>query len=90
MTNARDDASKALPAIRIGDADREIAARQLQLVVEGGRLDLMELDRRLVAVGSPLLRIDGEVGTGVITARYPHPPRRSFLAFLLRHPRPVA
>ncbi|WP_433577382.1 DUF1707 SHOCT-like domain-containing protein [Nocardia brasiliensis] len=41
-----------LPAIRVGDADRETAARLLHLAVEEGRLDLPELDRRLVLVYS--------------------------------------
>jgi hypothetical protein len=49
MTDAQDE-SAALPAIRVGNADREIAARQLHLAVEEGRLDLLELDRRLVTV----------------------------------------
>jgi hypothetical protein len=49
MTDAQDN-SAALTAVRIGDTDRELAARQLQIAVDDGRLDLMELDRRLVAI----------------------------------------
>jgi hypothetical protein len=48
MTDAQDN-SAALTAVRIGDTDRELTARQLQIAVDDG-LDLMELDRRLVAV----------------------------------------
>ncbi|MEV2221468.1 DUF1707 domain-containing protein [Nocardia vinacea] len=198
MTDAPDN----LPAIRVGDIDRELAAKQLQLAVDEGQLDLLELDKRLVAVysaqtaqelaaitadlpviaaarepielrtgsgarvkdgawivpaeitaecssgsikfdftqalcphrevmvhvaagsgtvqlivprgwrvdldrvqassgtvknkvtdgslpGSPLLRVDGEIGSGAVVAKYPRPPRRSFLAWLLRRPRPT-
>ncbi|KZM69566.1 hypothetical protein AWN90_08690 [Nocardia terpenica] len=42
--------SSALPAIRVGDAEREITARQLRLAVEYGQLTLVELDKRLIAV----------------------------------------
>ena len=49
MTDAQDN-SAALTAVRIGDTDRELAARQLQIAVDDGRLDLMELDRRLFAI----------------------------------------
>ncbi|WP_378735169.1 DUF1707 domain-containing protein [Nocardia brasiliensis] len=51
MTDAQDQPAPP-PAVRVGHADREIAARQLHLAVEEGRLDLMELDRRLVTVYS--------------------------------------
>ncbi|MFX0573519.1 DUF1707 SHOCT-like domain-containing protein [Nocardia nepalensis] len=199
MTDAPDN----LPAVRVGDIDREVAARQLQLAVDEGQLDLMELDKRLVAVysaqtstelvavtadlpviaaarepielrtgsgarvkdgewivpaeitaecssggikidftqalcphrevavhvsvgsgavqlivprgwrvdldrvqtksgtvknkvtesslpGSTLIRVDGEIGSGTVVAKHPRPPRRSFLAWLLRRPRPTA
>ncbi|WP_225725767.1 MULTISPECIES: DUF1707 domain-containing protein [unclassified Nocardia] len=190
-----------VPQNLIGDTDRELAARQLQRAVEEGRIDLFELDKRLVAVyaartstelvavtadlpapvaeplelrtgsgsrekvgswivpseitlevrsgsikldfteafcphtevtvrvkigsgsllllmprgwqveldrievrsgdlkskvteprqpGAPLLRFEGQVGSGSVLARYPRPPRRSFWAWLLRRPRPVA
>lgn len=39
--------------------------------------------------GAPVLRVDGKVGSGSISVRYPRPPRRSFLAWLLRRPRPA-
>ncbi|MFE9321667.1 DUF1707 domain-containing protein [Nocardia sp. NPDC052278] len=196
------DAQENLPAVRVGDIDREVAAKQLQLAVDEGQLDLLELDKRLVAVysaqtaqelvaitadlpviaaarepielrtgsgarvkdgawivpaeitaecssggikidftqalcphrevvvhvavgsgtiqlivprgwrvdldrvqassgtvknkvtegslpGSPLLRVDGEIGSGAVVAKYPRPLRRSFLAWLLRRPRPT-
>ncbi|MFI9405524.1 DUF1707 domain-containing protein [Nocardia sp. NPDC052316] len=51
MTDPQDEPT-ALPEVRVGHADREIAARQLHLAVEEGRLDLLELDRRLVTVYS--------------------------------------
>ncbi|CAM4246566.1 DUF1707 domain-containing protein [Nocardia ninae] len=51
MTDSQDEPT-ALPEVRVGHVDREIAARQLQLAVEEGRLDLLELDRRLVTVYS--------------------------------------
>ncbi len=199
MTDVPDN----LPVVRVGDIDREVAAKQLQLAVDEGQLDLLDLDKRLVAVysaqtthelvaitsdlpviatarepielrtgsasrvkdgewivpaeivaecssggitidftralcphrevavhiavgsgavqlivprgwrvdldrvraksgaiknkvtegglpGSPLLRVDGEVGSGAVVARYPRPPRRSFLSWLLRRPRPTA
>ncbi|WP_433196969.1 DUF1707 domain-containing protein [Nocardia sp. CA-107356] len=202
MTDAPDNLP-AVPAVRVGDTDREVAARQLQLAVDEGQLDLLELDKRLVAVysaqttqelvavtadlpvvaatrepielrtgsgarvkdgewivpaeimaecssggikidftralcahrevavhvsvgsgtvvlivprgwrvdldrvqaksgaikskvteasrpGSPLIRVDGEIGSGTVVAKYPRPPRRSFLAWLLRRPRPTA
>ncbi|MFI6363057.1 DUF1707 domain-containing protein [Nocardia sp. NPDC050630] len=198
MTDAPDN----LPAVRVGDIDREVVAKQLQLAVDEGQLDLLELDKRLVAVysaqtaqelvaitadlpviaaarepielrtssgarakvgawivpaeitaecssgsikidftqalcphrevvvhvavgsgrvqlivprgwrvdldrvqassgtvknkategslpGSPLLRVDGAIGSGAVVAKYPRPPRRSFLAWLLRRPRPT-
>lgn len=44
------DKPATLPVIRVGDVDRETTARLLHLAVEEGRLDLPELDRRLVAV----------------------------------------
>ncbi|MEV4237925.1 MULTISPECIES: DUF1707 domain-containing protein [unclassified Nocardia] len=197
------DAPENLPAVRVGDIDREVAAKQLQLAVDEGQLDLLELDKRLVAVysaqttqellaitadlpviaaarepielrtgsgarvkdgawivpaeitaecssggikidftqamcphrevavhvavgsgtvqlivprgwrvdldrvqaksgtiknkvtegslpGSPLLRVDGEIGSGAVVAKYPRPARRSLLAWLLRRPRPTA
>ncbi|MBF6213618.1 DUF1707 domain-containing protein [Nocardia puris] len=40
----------SLPDVRAGDAEREVAARRLHIALEEGRLDLMELDRRLIAV----------------------------------------
>ncbi|MFI7663932.1 DUF1707 domain-containing protein [Nocardia sp. NPDC049526] len=46
------DAPENLPAVRVGDIDREVAAKQLQLAVDEGQLDLLELDKRLVAVYS--------------------------------------
>ncbi|MET7770406.1 DUF1707 domain-containing protein [Nocardia sp. NPDC005366] len=45
--------SPAVPATEIADVDREIAARQLQLAVEDGELDLAEVDKRLAAVSIP-------------------------------------
>ncbi|WP_405159796.1 DUF1707 domain-containing protein [Nocardia sp. NBC_01499] len=39
--------------------------------------------------GAPVLRVDGKVGSGSIDVRYPRPARRSFLAWLLRRPRPA-
>ncbi|MEU0500257.1 DUF1707 domain-containing protein [Nocardia sp. NPDC005998] len=202
MTDAQDNLP-AVPAVKVGDIDREVAARQLQLAVDEGQLDLIELDKRLVAVysaqtstelvaatadlpvvaaarepielrtgsgsrvkdgewivpaeitaecssgaikfdftralcphrevavhisvrsgtvqlivprgwridldrvqtksgaiknkvtegglpGAPLLRVDGEIGSGTVVAKYPRPPRRSLLAWLLRRPRPAA
>ncbi|MET8872299.1 DUF1707 domain-containing protein [Nocardia sp. NPDC004604] len=202
MTDAKDNLP-AVPAVRVDDIDREVAARQLQLAVDEGQLDLIELDKRLVAVysaqtstelvavtadlpvvavarepielrtgsgsrvkdgewivpaeitaecssgdikfdftralcphrevavhisarsgtvqlivprgwrvdldrlrtksgsiknkvtegglpGAPLLRVDGEIGSGTVVAKYPRPPRRSLLAWLLRRPRPTA
>lgn len=47
MTDAPDN----LPAVRVGDIDREVAAKQLQLAVDEG-LDLLDQDKRLVAVYS--------------------------------------
>ncbi|WP_433660654.1 DUF1707 SHOCT-like domain-containing protein [Nocardia sp. CA-128927] len=201
MSDAKDEPT-ALPAVLVGHADREIAARQLHIAVEEGRLDLLELDRRLITVysarttdelvavtadlpmaaaarepielsvgsgsrkkagqwtvpaeitaecssgsitidftkafcphrevalhasvgsgdielivprgwmvdvdrvraksgdvyskvigpvlvGAPLLRVDGRVGSGSLTARYPRRPRRTFLAWILRRPRPA-
>lgn len=49
MTDAPDD-SAHLPAARVGDTDRALVAQKLQIAVDEGRLDLMELDSRLVAV----------------------------------------
>ncbi|WP_433729222.1 DUF1707 domain-containing protein [Nocardia sp. CA-129566] len=202
MTDVPDNLP-VVPAVRVGDTDREVAARQLQLAVDEGQLDLLELDKRLVAVysaqtttelvaitadlpvvaaarepielrtgsgarvkdgewivsaditaecssggitidftralcphrevvvhasvgsgtvalivprgwrvdldrvqtksgtiknkvtegalpGSPLIRVDGEIGSGTVVAKYPRPPRRSLLAWLLRRPRPTA
>ncbi|WP_227997736.1 DUF1707 SHOCT-like domain-containing protein [Nocardia australiensis] len=202
MTDAQENLP-ALPEVRIGDTDREIAARQLRIAMDEGQLDLMELDKRLASVyaaqtstelvavtadlpvaaaarepielrtgsgsrdksghwivppeltaecssgtitidftqalcthrevvvhaavrsgairllvphgwrvdldrvrtgsgavqnkvtepplpGSTLIRVDGEIGSGVIVAGYPRPPRRSFLAWILRRPRPAA
>ena len=51
MTEAQ-DSSRALPAVRVADAEREVAARQLQLAVQQGQLGLAELDDRLAAVYS--------------------------------------
>lgn len=42
----------AAPAPRIGDPERAVAARRLQQAVDEGRLDLLELDQRLVALYS--------------------------------------
>ncbi|MBB5913837.1 hypothetical protein BJY24_002704 [Nocardia transvalensis] len=51
MTDAEDQRA-APPAVRIADAERETVARQLQLAVQQGQLDLAEVDRRLAAVYS--------------------------------------
>ncbi|MFI6042048.1 DUF1707 domain-containing protein [Nocardia sp. NPDC051321] len=198
MTDAQDE-PVALPAVRVGAADREIAVRRLHIAVTEGRLDVLELDRRLVQAysartsaelvavtadlptsnepvelrtksgsrdkrgqwivpteliaecgsgsiifdftqalcphneialhasvgsgtiklivprgwradvdrvrtksgsvsnratepplpGAPVLRVDGKVGSGSISVRYPRRPRRSFLGWLLRRPRPA-
>lgn len=42
------DRVTATPIPRVGDAERDITVRRLQLAVREGRLDLTELDRRLV------------------------------------------
>ncbi|MFB8276298.1 DUF1707 domain-containing protein [Nocardia colli] len=198
MTDAQDRPA-ALPAVRVGDTDREVVVRRLHIAVTEGRLDLLELDRRLILAysartsaelvavtadlpvvdepielrtksgsrekrgqwhvpaeltaecgsgsiffdftealcphpevalhatvgsgsirlivprgwrvdvdrvktksgtvsnrateaahpGAPVLRVDGQVRSGSISVRYPRPPRRSFLAWLLRRPRPA-
>ncbi|MEU7139613.1 DUF1707 domain-containing protein [Nocardia sp. NPDC046473] len=198
MTDAQDKPG-ALPAVRVADTDREVAVRRLHIAVTEGRLDVLELDRRLVLAyaaqtsaelvavtadlptatepielrtksgsrdkrgqwvvpaeltaecgsgsitfdftqalcahteialhatagsgsiklivprgwrvdvdrvrtksgsvsnratepllpGAPVLRVDGKVGSGSLSVRYPRPPRRSFLAWLLRRPRPA-
>ncbi|MFI6170962.1 DUF1707 domain-containing protein [Nocardia sp. NPDC051052] len=198
MTDAQNE-PVALPAVRVENTDRELAVRRLHIAVTEGRLDVLELDRRLVLAysaqtpvelvavtadlpannepielrtksgsrdkrgqwtvpteliaecgsgsitfdftqalcphseialhasvgsgsirlivprgwqadvdrvrtksgsvsnratepllpGAPVLRVDGKVGSGSISVRYPRPPRRSFLAWLLRRPRPA-
>lgn len=58
MTDAHDhtdnlpDRAVATPAPRVSDAERDITVRRLQLAVRDGRLDLAELDRRLVTAYS--------------------------------------
>ncbi|MEV6277081.1 DUF1707 domain-containing protein [Nocardia sp. NPDC051832] len=49
MTESADNAVP-LPAVRVGDPERALAARQLEVAVGEGRLDLLELDRRLAQV----------------------------------------
>ncbi|WP_194816567.1 DUF1707 domain-containing protein [Nocardia sp. XZ_19_385] len=49
MTESADNALP-VPAVRVGDPERALAARQLQVAVGEGRLDLIELDRRLAQV----------------------------------------
>jgi len=48
----------SLPAVRVGDAERERAAEQLRQAVADGRLELSELDERLEATYAARTRVE--------------------------------
>ncbi|MET7770407.1 hypothetical protein [Nocardia sp. NPDC005366] len=97
----RIDFTRALCPHREVAVHATVSSGRLTLVVpRGWRADLDRVRVSSGAVrnrvdeprlpGAPLLRVDGTLGSGMIVAEYPRPPRRSFLGWLLRRPRPLA
>ncbi|WP_051163278.1 DUF1707 SHOCT-like domain-containing protein [Nocardia brevicatena] len=75
MTDAHDHTENpparavAIPVPRVSDVERDITVRRLQLAVGDGRLDLAELDRRLVAAYSAVTAAE----LTAVTADLPDP-----------------